>query len=142
MSEDTATPEALTEEDAGREEDTAPAVTSTVAPSIKKRLVLVHVLAYPLALVFAVAAAPIIMRMMPDGQLLSVAPELAWNIVARKLVVPALVMFVVAHAVAAPWLRKGADPVRGKRTYAALLTFLFAMGLFGGAASWALLLYK
>ena len=106
-----------------------------------KRLVIAHVVAYVIVLPWAAGWVPIALRMMPPDEVWSQTENEAVHSVLLRLIAPSALCFVFAHLTALPWVL-GKDAARGMRVFVALDVMLASIGVFGGAASWILFLYK
>lgn len=101
-----------------------------------ERAFLAHLLAYPLAFLTACAAIPLSIHLFITtiDRLGDDLPAIGQYIV-RLTAWPAGALFVVAHALAIPWVF-GRDPARGRRIFLRSVAALTALVVLAGAASW------
>ena len=103
------------------------------------RLFAAHALAYPLAFLAAVAAMPLVIHasgaelaaLEAAGQL-----EATGDLVVRKVLRPAGLVFALPHLLVAPWAL-GRDEARSKRFFFVALAILGGACLGAGGAGWA-----
>jgi hypothetical protein len=101
-----------------------------------------HVLAYPIALLWAVAAIPLTIHLsIHDIDALSGEMEAVGKLVVRRLVWPAAGAAILAHAAGLPWAFTQ-DAARGMRRFFWSAGLLAAAGAASAAASWGWLFLR
>lgn len=100
-----------------------------------------HLLAYPVAFVFAVFGVIPALRTIPPGELAREAPRDVVLHVLGRLAWPSVGIFVLAHAAAIPWMRDGGRAGRGMRMSLALYAAMLALGGALAAYVWGKLLF-
>jgi hypothetical protein len=142
------------------------AEATTTAPAKKRRgpfflrLGLAHLLAYPLAVAWAVGATPLCVASIPDKMLMDLPLDLdPWKfahdfmggsshdaataglrLVLVRILWAALVPFVIEHAIVLPWAIRGT--ARARRAFWIATGAIAAIGVFGGAADWIWLIAR
>lgn len=113
------------------------------ARGVSGRLMLAHLVAYPLAFAWAVACIPPAIALVPERILLEQPADAVVAIVLRSLLWPCVAVALVAHGVAIPWsfARPGAD-ARARRVYLVTLAVLGAVALLGGGGAWLWLILR
>jgi hypothetical protein len=119
-------------------------VTAPAKSPFATRLMIAHMIAYPVAFVWAAAAiVPALTTLSTDALALpadQIADKVLWRVGAAGLVV-----FALAHLTALPWARARDDAARtpaGKRVYVAATSALGGAGVLAAVASWAWLLSR
>lgn len=102
---------------------------------IAERLAVAHFIAYPIAMIWAVAAIPLTIHLFIDDLDRLDGNDAVGAFVVRKLLWPAATAFVLAHTAAIPWLVAG-DPRAGFRRCISVLAGLAGGGILCGGASW------
>ncbi len=105
------------------------------------RLMIGHMVAYPIAFLWAAASVPVLIWMF-DEELFRIADEADMaRFLTMKMLYPAALAALVAHGVALPWAFMK-DETRGKRWFLWALGALAGVGLLFGAVGWAVLLLR
>src|SRR5262245_13321040 len=101
-----------------------------------------HVLAYPIALVWAVAAIPLTIHLsIRDIDALSGDMDAIGKLVVGRLVWPAGASAVLAHAAGFPWAF-GSDAALGLRRFLWSAGLLAGAGVLAGVAGWGWLFLR
>jgi hypothetical protein len=105
------------------------------------RLLVSHLLAYPIAMAWALASIPAVVVGIASRSGTSLADEV---IASRALAVvawPTAAAFIAAHALGVAWAR-ARDTQRGLRAYAVRSSVLAGAAIVGGGASWIWLMTR
>jgi hypothetical protein len=123
----------------------APEATATWPRRLRRiaeRMAAAHVLAYPIALLWAVAAIPLTIHLsIRDIDALSGDMDAIGKLVVRRLVWPAVGAAILAHAAGLPWAF-GGDAALGMRRFFWSAGLLAAAGAASAAAGWAWLFLR
>ncbi len=112
----------------------APKATPAKSPALN-RFIAAHFIAYPIALIWAVGAIPLVLLTLSHDALYAGA-EQASKIVVVRLAWPAGISFVLAHLTAIPWAMERGDASRKKKMFVLLDVALGAIGMVVGAIAW------
>ncbi len=108
------------------------------------RLMIAHMIAYPVAFVWATAAIVPSLATLSNEALALPAEQIA-NKVLWRVGAASLVVFALAHVTALPWARARADEAKaraGRRGYIAATVGLGATGIAAAAVAWGWLLTR
>jgi hypothetical protein len=105
------------------------------------RLFVAHVVAYPLAFLWAVGGIPLTIHASARDFDALGDEAAASALIVRRLAWPAGAAFVLTHLLVIVWLTAG-DDRRGQRRFLTAVAGLAALGLAGGGASWLWLLLR
>jgi hypothetical protein len=105
------------------------------------RLLVSHLLAYPVAMAWAVASVPAIVVALASRYGTSLDDEVLVHRALGIVLWPAVGSFVCAHALGVAWARAG-DDRRGSRAFAVRTSLLTGVAVVAGGASWIWLMTR
>ena len=105
------------------------------------RLLVSHLLAYPIAMAWAVASVPVIVVALASRYGTSLDDEVLVHRALGVVLWPAVGSFVCAHVLGVAWARAG-DAPRGLRAFALRTSLLTGVAVVGGGASWIWLMTR
>lgn len=105
------------------------------------RLLVAHFVAYPVAFLWAAASVPVLVPLYEETLFRFAEQAEMAAFLTNKMLLPAALGFVLAHAVALPWAF-AADAHRGLRRYLVLGGALVGLTLLVGAGGWVWLLTR
>lgn len=104
------------------------------------RLGIAHLLSYPIAFAWAVAAIPPFIVTLPQSFLVNEPVEAVVRVVLHRLAWPSLGIFVAQHLVVVPWAVRGTD--RARRFFWWSTGAIAAIAIVGGGAFWLWLVLR
>jgi hypothetical protein len=105
------------------------------------RLLVSHLIAYPIAMVWALASIPPTVVGIAARAGTTLEDQVIAGRTLAVIVWPAAAAFIAAHALGVAWARAGDGP-RGLRAYAVRASVLTGAAIVGGGASWIWLMTR
>lgn len=111
------------------------------ARTVAYRILVAHLLAYPVATAWALGSIPVIVVGIAARAGILVDDQVIAHRVLLRVVWPALGSFVLVHLAGVVWAL-GRDERRARRTFVGAMALLGGVALVGGGASWVWLITR